>query len=53
MAEFLGIYFLADIWPTFEGVESGHQHGCVLWGVFGRKWRVVYRQFVDTNLGGI
>jgi hypothetical protein len=26
MAEFLGIYFLADIWPKFRGVEKGHQH---------------------------
>jgi hypothetical protein len=25
LAEFLGIYFLADIWPKFRGVEKGHQ----------------------------
>jgi hypothetical protein len=32
LAEFLGIYFLADIWPKFRGGEKGHQHR-VFYGV--------------------
>jgi hypothetical protein len=42
MAEFLGIYFLADIWPKFRGVEKGHQHRVFYGGVFGRNstWRM-------------
>jgi hypothetical protein len=26
LAEFLGIYFLADIWPKFRGGENCDQH---------------------------